>query len=145
MLTALYYPYIQPPESWLKQMLLFYDEAASIVPPGHSDPILEWLQAQGAYSPIFVDELPEDVYLRRILIERLRLYRNKVQRRKWPNVQYDERAELFLGVKLPPWVLKRLVKERFAVTKLNHGTALRGVNLASSCLSSPVMWRRLGS
>lgn len=56
--TALYFPYIEPPEPWIKQSLLLSDTLSSIVPADDRmeglPPSLQWLESEGLYRPAVV-------------------------------------------------------------------------------------------
>jgi len=56
--TALYFPYIEPPEPWIKQSLLLSDTLSSIVPAeDHMEGlphVLKWLEGEGLYQPAVV-------------------------------------------------------------------------------------------
>lgn len=55
--VALYFPYILPPDEWIKHSLLMFDGISSIVPPDLPPPAmgdLAWLEGEGLWSPTTV-------------------------------------------------------------------------------------------
>jgi len=62
MRASIYYPSINPPDSWVKQSLLYWDTICTVV---HADfesvlrPDLTWLLDQGLYEPLFADSLSD--------------------------------------------------------------------------------------
>lgn len=55
--VALYFPYIVPPDEWIKHSLLMFDGISSIVPPelpGSESGDLAWLAGEGLWSPTTV-------------------------------------------------------------------------------------------
>ena len=54
---GLYYPYMAPSTSWLKQSLLMFENVTSIVSPTvrRRNADLEWLADEGIWSPSSVD------------------------------------------------------------------------------------------
>lgn len=76
--SALYHPYIKTPQSpWFNSVLLYWDEAATIVPatkywePERLDPYMNKLRSAGLLKPINVDNyyqlIGSDVFIQRFL------------------------------------------------------------------------------
>lgn len=60
--TVLYYPWMVPPESWVKRSLLLFDEVASMVPWNYEDedPLLEYLHRERLWRSMTPAVLSQD-------------------------------------------------------------------------------------
>lgn len=62
--AVIYYPFMHPPQAWIKHALLYWDRVYTVVPvdyPGDLDDLLHpdvlWLRDQGIYEPPSADSL----------------------------------------------------------------------------------------
>lgn len=75
----IYYPYINPPQQWIKQALLYWDRICTIVPEDYDESVLHpdliWLRNNGIYEAITADTIPdyEKQRLRQEILEYLNL------------------------------------------------------------------------
>lgn len=61
MRTTIFYPYLNPPRSWIKQSLLYWDRICTIIPADFDDKFLHsdliWLRNEGIYEGITADTI----------------------------------------------------------------------------------------
>ena len=58
--VALYYPYVTPPESWIKSSLFLVDRVSSIVPRDRTYPLdddFRWMLDEGIWEPCHADDV----------------------------------------------------------------------------------------
>lgn len=58
--VALYYPYVTPPESWIKSSLFLVDRVTSIVPRDRTYPLesdFRWMRDEGIWEPCYADDV----------------------------------------------------------------------------------------
>lgn len=65
MRAIIYYPYINPPQEWIKQALLYWDRVCTIIPVNYHEietvlhPDLIWLRDRGIYEAITADDIQD--------------------------------------------------------------------------------------